>query len=81
MSEEYKDVKKILVTYEDGSEEVIERGVVFSVHEKGETVNVQVHGRAGSEEDEIAVLAIVARIAKEMGIDEDLVNKAEPVEE
>ena len=78
MSEEYKAVKKITVTYEDGSEEVIERGVVFSVVEKGETINVRVHGRAGAEKDEIAVLAIVARIAKEMGLD-DLANQAEEV--
>lgn len=29
MNEEYKEVKHITVTYQDGSEDVIERGVVF----------------------------------------------------
>lgn len=81
MNEEYKDVKKITVTYEDDSEEVIERGVVFSVVEDGEILGIQCHGRAGSEEDVVTVLAIVSRIAKEMGIGEDLVNKVEQMEE
>lgn len=38
-------------------------------------MGVRCHG-VGSEEDTVAVLAIIARIAKEMGIDEELVNKA-----
>lgn len=77
---EAKDVKEIKVTYEDGSEKVVKRGVCFSVYEKGDSVHVSCDGVAGTEMDEIAVLAIVSRIAKEMGIDETLYDKAEVVE-
>ena len=38
-------------------------------------------GVAGSDEDEIAVLAIIAGIAKELGIDEELINKVEMINE
>lgn len=77
---EPKDVKEIKITYEDGSEKIVRRGVCFSVYEKGDSVYVSCDGCAGTEQDEVAVLAIVARIAKEMGIDETLYDKAETVE-
>ncbi|MBQ2614781.1 MAG: hypothetical protein IJB80_05590 [Clostridia bacterium] len=79
---EPKEVKQITVTYQDGSEKVITRGICFSVYDDEEdTVKVSCDGVAGSVEDTAAVLAIVAGIAKEMGIDEELINKAEKVEE
>lgn len=37
-------------------------------------------GASGSNEDAIAVLAIVSRIARELGIDEELAGKAERLE-
>lgn len=80
MLEENKGVKKITVTYEDGTEKVIDRGVCFSVHEDGENVFIRCDGVAGSEYDEITVLAIVSRIAKEMGVGEELVNEVKAVE-
>ena len=78
--EENKNVKEIKITYEDGSEKVVTRGVCFSVYEKGDSVHVSCDGVAGTKMDEIAVLAIVSRIAREMGIDESLINKAEAAE-
>lgn len=77
---EAKNVKEIKVTYEDGSEKLIKRGVCFSVYEKNETIFVNCDGIAGKEGDCVAVLAIVSRIAKELGIDEELMDKAEVVE-
>lgn len=47
----------------------------------GDTVRVSCDGVAGSDEDEIAVLAIIAGIAKELGIDEELINKVEMINE
>ena len=81
MIEQENDTKKITVTYTDGSEKVIERGVCFSVHEVGGIIGLCCDGIAGSQEDCVAALAMVARIAKELGIPEDLVNKVEPVED
>lgn len=78
---EPKDVKEIKVTYKDGSEKIVTRGVCFSVYEEGDSVHVSCDGIARTKMDEIAVLAIVARIAKEMGIDETLYDKAEAVEQ
>lgn len=76
---EPKDIKQIKITYKDGSEKLVTRGVCFLVREENETVFVGCDGVAGTEADEIAVLAIVSRIAKELGIDEELANKAEEV--
>ena len=73
------DVKKITIQYTDGREKVINRGVCFSVHENDDHFFVSCDGVAGSEQDEIAVLAIVSRIAKEIGITEELFNRAEKV--
>ncbi|MBQ7976481.1 MAG: hypothetical protein IJ300_12420 [Clostridia bacterium] len=74
MFENEKEVKKITVTYTDGSEKIIDRGVCFSVYEEGGMMKVSCAGR-GSEEDCIAVLAIISQAAKECGITDDLVNK------
>lgn len=76
---ECKDVKEIKVFYEDGTEKTITRGVVFSVYDEGEDIKVSNDGIAGGDNDVLAVLAIVARVAKDMGIDEELFNKAEEV--
>ncbi len=73
------DVKEIKILYEDGTEKIIHRGVCFSVYEKNDSVYVSCDGVAGSEEDTIAVLAIVSGIAKEMGVDEELCSKAREV--
>ena len=78
---EPKDVKEIKITYEDGSEKIVRRGVCFSVYEKGDSVYVSCDGVAGTEQDEVAVLAIVSRIAREIGIDESLSDKAEMAEQ
>lgn len=78
---ENKEVKEIVVKYEDGTETVVQRGVCFGVYEKGESVYVRCAGRAGSDRDEIAVLAIVSKITKELGIDAELYEKAENVSE
>jgi hypothetical protein len=78
-----KDLKasEIKVIYEDGTEKTVKRGVCFSVYDEGDTVKVSYDGVAGSEEDEIAVLAIVAGIAKEMGINDDIISKVEKCDE
>ncbi len=76
---EVKDVKEIKITYEDGSEKIVTRGVCFSVYEEGDSVYVSCDGLAGNENDEIAVLAIVSKLARELGIDETLYDKAEVV--
>ena len=76
---ETKDIQEIKITYKDGSEKLVTRGVCFSVREEGDSVFVECDGLAGTEADEIAVLAIVSRIAKELGIDEELINKSEEV--
>ena len=77
---EHKEIKEIKITYKDGTEKQVHRGVCFSVYDKDDSVHVSCDGVAGSSEDEIAVLAIVARIARELGIDEELAGKAERVE-
>jgi len=76
---EPNEIQEIKITYKDGSEKLVTRGVCFSVREENETVFVECDGVSGTEADEIAVLAIVSRIAKELGIDEELVNKSEEV--
>lgn len=76
---EPNEIQEIKITYKDGSEKIVTRGVCFSVREENETVFVECDGLAGTEADEIAVLAIVSRIAKELGIDEELINKSEEV--
>lgn len=76
---EQKDIQEIKITYKDGSEKLVTRGVCFSVREENETVFVECDGVSGTEADVTAVLAIVSRIAKELGIDEELVNKSEEV--
>lgn len=78
---ENKAVKEIKISYADGTEKIVTRGVCFSVYDKDDSVYVSVDGRAGSDEDEIAVLAIISRIARELGIDEELANKAETGED
>ena len=78
MFENDNEVEKITVTYTDGSENVVERGVCFSVYEEGDTLKVSCAG-CGSEEDCVAVLAIISKIARECGVTDDLVDKAEEV--
>lgn len=73
-----KNVKSIKVEYEDGTEKIITSGMAFEVYEKGESVYVRPES-IGSYEDEIAVLAIVSRLAKDVGIDEKLISGAEEV--
>ena len=70
-------VKEIKITYEDGREKVITRGVCFSVYEDEKKLHVSCDGVSGRESDVVAVLAIISQIASELGIDEELVNKVE----
>ena len=73
-----QNLKEIKVVYEDGTEKAITRGMVFEVSEKGDVINVRFDS-FGVEMDDVAVLAIVSRLAKELGIDEELINKAKEV--
>ena len=75
MNNEMPEVKKITIEYADGSEKIVERGVCFSVHEKDGMIYVKSDGMAGSKYDEIAILAIIGRIAKEVGISEEIYEK------
>lgn len=76
-----EEVKEIIVKYEDGTETTVKRGVCFEVYEKGENVFVSCAGKSGSKRDKIAVLTIVSKIAKELGINEEFEGKAEEVTE
>ena len=77
LGEMMNNVKEIKITYKDGREKVITRGVCFSVYEDEKELHVSCDGVSGGEGDVVAVLAIISQIATEMGIDEDLVNKVE----
>ncbi len=74
---EDKKYAEIKVTYEDGSKKVIDRGMVFSVREEEDRVFVSCEAFPETQEDFVAVLAIVSRIAREAGIDEERMSKAE----
>ena len=41
------EIREIKITYKDGTEKTVTRGVCFSVYEEGETVKVSCDGRAG----------------------------------
>ena len=41
------EIQDIKITYKDGTEKVVTRGVCFSVYEEGETVKVSCDGIAG----------------------------------
>lgn len=75
------DIKNIKITYTDGSEKEVTRGVCFSVYDEGENMFVSCDGVAGNNMDCTAVLAIIARIAREFGIDEELYERAEDLSE
>lgn len=75
MMNEPQKVTKIMIEYGDGSVKTVERGVCFSVAENGEYVSVRCDGVAGDDEDELAVIAVIANIAKDMGISNDLCRK------
>lgn len=75
-----KTIKEIKITYTDGSEKLIDRGAVFSVHKHGEDVCVRFEGAVNdSEFDTIAVLGIASRTAREIGITEEFEQKAKEV--
>lgn len=74
---ERKEVKKITVEYADGSVKDIDRGLCFSVVDKGEEVQIKYEGETCSEKDEITFIAIMAGIAKAMGISNDLCERVE----
>ena len=75
-----ENVKEIKITYKDGTEKIIHRGVCLSVYEKNDSVYVNCDGVSGSQEDVYAVLAVMASVAKELGIDDELCSKAREVE-
>lgn len=75
------EVEKIKITYVDGSEKEVTRGVCFSVYDEGENMFVSCDGVAGNNMDCTAVLAIIARIARKRGIDEELYERAEDLSE
>lgn len=74
------DIKEIKILYANGSEKVLDRGVCFSVSEKEGILTVGLEGTAGTTEDELAVLAIISKVARKLGIDEELENLAKEVE-
>ena len=75
------DIKNIKITYADGSEKEVTRGVCFSVYDEGENMFVSCDGVAGNNMDCAAGRAIIARIARELGIDEELYERAEDLSE
>lgn len=72
-----KDVEKITVTYTDGTEKEISRGVVFSVYDEGGMIKVSLDGVEAGQEDVVAVLSVLASCAKDLGIPEDLACKVQ----
>lgn len=77
---EQKKYSEIKVTYEDGSEKVIDRGMVFSAREEGDSVFASCEAFPETLEDLVIVLTIASRIAKDVGIDEELMSKVEESE-
>lgn len=79
MNSEKPDVKKITIEYDDGSKKVLDSGVCFSVYEEGDYHHVSCDVSVMSPFEELAIFAIAARMAKNMGITDELFNKAEEV--
>lgn len=71
-------VKEIKIVYEDGTEITVDRGMCFRLYNDGDYVFAHVES-VGSEVDEITVLTIASKIAREIGITEELISKAEEV--
>lgn len=73
-----KKVKEIKIVYEDGTETTVDRGMCFRLYNDGDSIFVHAES-VGSETDEIAVLTTASKIAREIGITEELISKAEEV--
>ena len=69
-----ENVKEIKITFEDGREKVITRGVCFSVIEKGDDISVSLDAISGDETDCVAVMTVISKIADEMGIGKELLD-------